>query len=149
MDVHWNAPAVVQNRNGLIFMNDDLDCVAVSGQGLVDRVIHHLIDQMMEPADGGIPDIHRRPAADRLHPLQNLDGRGIVIGFGRGLCGSFLSLGSWVLGLGFFHEIFPSLNKIFFTPGMSFWSAVKIFLFLKFIWKSQAEESTQTIRVPF
>jgi len=44
-----------------------------TGEDFVDGVIDDLIDEMVQPARGHIPDIHRRPPADSLETLENLN----------------------------------------------------------------------------
>jgi hypothetical protein len=42
LDAHRDAAAVVGDGNGVVRVDDDLDVVAVAGQGLVDGVVQHL-----------------------------------------------------------------------------------------------------------
>ena len=48
MVVDWNASAVVLNGNGVVEMNCDINLVAVSCKGLVDRVVDDLEDKVMK-----------------------------------------------------------------------------------------------------
>ncbi len=43
----------------------------MAAQGLVDRVVDHLIDQMVQPHLAGRADIHRRPQPNRRQTLKN------------------------------------------------------------------------------
>ena len=55
--------------------------VGVAGQRLVDRVVDDLVDHVVQArAVVGVADIHARPLADGIQPLQNLDGIGAVFG---------------------------------------------------------------------
>jgi hypothetical protein len=54
-------------------MNDDIDAMTVSGQGFIDAVVNQFMDEMMEPFDSGISDIHGRPLPYRGQSLQNFD----------------------------------------------------------------------------
>ena len=66
----------------------DLDAVAVAGQRLVDRVVHDLVDQVVQAALAGRADVHARPLAHRLEALEHLDVAGVVVaGQRRGRCG--------------------------------------------------------------
>ena len=56
----------------------DVDGVAVAGQGLVDRVVHDLVDQVVQAALAGGADVHARALADRLEALEDLDRAGVV-----------------------------------------------------------------------
>ena len=68
----YTAP-VVFHTDAVIRVNDDFDKGTVAGHGFVDAVIHHLIDQVMQPCHVDIPDIHGRTLANRFQPLQDLD----------------------------------------------------------------------------
>ena len=57
--------------------------VAVARQRFVDGVIYNFIDQMVQPALAGRPDIHARAFSDRLQPLQNLDLGRVIFGLYR------------------------------------------------------------------
>ena len=93
LDVHRDAAAVVADFNDVALLDGDLDVGAVSGQSLVDGVIHDLIDQMMQAPGAGGTDIHARALAHRLQTLQDLDlgaavlviGHGLAVGFGNDL----------------------------------------------------------------
>ena len=74
MDIDRNTATVVDHGNDVVFLDGDGDQVAVAGQRLVDRVVHHLVHEMVQPVLPGGPDVHGRPLPDRLQPLQNLDG---------------------------------------------------------------------------
>src|SRR3972149_11244622 len=54
-------------------MDRDVDLVRAASHGLVDRVVHDLVDEMMEAPLADVADVHVRPLADRLHALQHLD----------------------------------------------------------------------------
>ena len=45
----------------------------MTGQRLVDGVIDHLVDQMVEALVASRPNVHRGAQADSLQTLQNLD----------------------------------------------------------------------------
>ena len=47
MNVDGNATTVVNHRNAIIDVDCHVDLVAVTGQGLVDRVVDNLVDEMM------------------------------------------------------------------------------------------------------
>ena len=72
--VHRNAAPVVDHRDGVVDVNRYVDLGAVAGQRLVDGVIDHFVDQMMQARFTGGPDIHGRSQADGLEPFQNFDG---------------------------------------------------------------------------
>ena len=75
MDIDRNAAAVILHRDGPVAVQYDVYGIAVSGQGLVDRVIDHLVDHMMQSRSViGVTDIHARPLAHRFQTAQNLNG---------------------------------------------------------------------------
>ena len=47
LHAHRDAAAVVGDLDDVALFDLDLDVVAVAGQGLVDRVVHDLIDQVV------------------------------------------------------------------------------------------------------
>src|SRR5699024_12204665 len=47
---HGNTATVVLNAHAAIFLEGHVDGVGVAGQGLIHRVIHHLIDEVMQAA---------------------------------------------------------------------------------------------------
>ncbi len=76
--VDRDAAPVVAHRAGSVRVQDDLDAVAVAGERLVDRVVHDLVDEVVEAVGAGVADVHGRALADRLEPLEDLDVAGGV-----------------------------------------------------------------------
>jgi hypothetical protein len=54
------------------------DVIAVALQRLVDAVVDHLVDEMVEAAKAGRTDVHAGPAANRLEPFKNRDVFGVI-----------------------------------------------------------------------
>ena len=73
LNIHGDAPAIVGDGDDVARLNAHLNLGAVAGQGLVDGVVHDLIDQVVQSAGGGGADVHARPFPDCLQPLQHLD----------------------------------------------------------------------------
>ncbi len=74
LDTGRDAAAVVRNRDRIVWVDGDDDVVAMPGQGLIDRVVDDLEDQMVQTGTvRGIADVHARALAHRLQALQNLD----------------------------------------------------------------------------
>ena len=71
--VHRDAPAVVLHRHAVVGVDDHLHVVAVSAHGLVHRVVHHLVDQVVQPIGAGGADVHGRALAHRVQAFQDLD----------------------------------------------------------------------------
>ena len=67
MDVHRYAAAVVGDRDRFVGVDGDDDAVAVTGQRLVDGVIHDLEYHVMQAtAVIGIADVHSGSLAHRV-----------------------------------------------------------------------------------
>ena len=60
----------------------DADAIANLGQRLVDGVVDHLVDEVMQRAHIGSADVHAGAPAHGLQPLQDLDGRCVVLEIG-------------------------------------------------------------------
>ncbi len=70
------------------------DSSEIAGQRLVDGVVDHLIDHVVQArAVVGVADIHARPLAHGIEAFQHLDGLGAVLGSGFGF-----AFGSWCHG---------------------------------------------------
>ena len=80
MLLNRDAAAVVGHRHRIVGVHDDADLGPVTGQVLVDAVVDHLVDQVVQSGDAGAADVHRGALAHRLQPLEDLDVRGIVVG---------------------------------------------------------------------
>ena len=79
VEIDGNAAPVVHDCDRVVRVNRDGDVRAVTRERLVHGVVHHLIDEMVQTAGGHRPDVHRRTAAHRLQPLQDLDRIGLVV----------------------------------------------------------------------
>ena len=79
LDVYGDAPAVVHHGNGVPLVDLHQYLRAEARQGLVNGVIHNLIDQVVEAGGGRGADIHAGPFPDGLQSLQDLDFRGVVL----------------------------------------------------------------------
>ncbi len=74
-----NAAPVVDDRDRVVDVDGDVDRVAETRERLVDGVVHHLVDQVVEPEHAGRADVHRGPLAHRLEALEDLDLVGAVL----------------------------------------------------------------------
>ena len=92
VDIDRDAAAIVTHRNAVIGVDLHVNVIGMTGQGLVNAVVHDLIDHVMQAAAVvGIPDIHAGALADSLQPFENLDRIGAVFlrllrGFGHVSC---------------------------------------------------------------
>ena len=85
VQLHGNAPAVVLHRDAVVRMDLDLDVVAMPAHGLVDGVVHHLVDQVVQALHAGVADVHGRALPHRLQTFKDLNLCGAVFGLRRDL----------------------------------------------------------------
>ena len=71
--VHRNAAAVIDHGDRVVDVDDHVNLLAVAGQRLVHRVVHHLIDQVMQAHFAGRADVHGRTQAHRLQAFEDFD----------------------------------------------------------------------------
>ena len=76
--VHGDAAAIVDHLDAAVGLQHDFDVRAVAGQGLVDRVVHHFIDQVVQAARSGGSDVHARALPDRFQAFKYGDVAGAV-----------------------------------------------------------------------
>src|SRR5438876_1887001 len=79
VNVDRDAAAVVDDRDRVVGVDRHVDARAVTCQRLVHRVIHDLVDEVVQAARRHRPDVHGRAAPHRLQPLQDLDRVGLVV----------------------------------------------------------------------
>ena len=82
-DVDGNASAVVGDLDGPVPIEHDLDVLAVSGEGLVDRVVDDLPETVHDTARVGGPDVHTGSFPDGFQPFQHGELVGGVLGLLR------------------------------------------------------------------
>ena len=66
------------DRDGVVRVDRHRDRVAVAGERLVHRVVHNLVDEVVQPAHTGRADVHAGTLADGLEALENRDVLGVV-----------------------------------------------------------------------
>ena len=71
--VHRNAAAVVHHGDGVVDVDGDIDARGVSGQRLVDRVVHHLVDQVVQAQLAGRSNVHGGTQADGCEAFEHGD----------------------------------------------------------------------------
>ncbi len=71
--VDGNAAAIVDHGDGVVDVDDDVDLFGVAGQSLVDGVVDHFVDQMVQAHLAGRADVHGGAKAHRLQAFENLD----------------------------------------------------------------------------
>src|SRR4029078_12429732 len=77
-DGNGGATAAVDDRASAVWLQGYDDVIAVALQRLVDAVVDHLVDEMVEVAKAGRTDVHAGPAANRLAPLKTRDVFGVI-----------------------------------------------------------------------
>jgi hypothetical protein len=65
--------AVVRDRHGVVRMDSHVNRVGASRKGLVDRVVDHLVDEVVETSGARRADVHARSQPNRLETLENGD----------------------------------------------------------------------------
>ena len=74
VDVDGNAAAIVAHGDGAVGVEHDLHRGGVARERLVDGVVDDFVDHVMQAGTViGVADIHARPLADGVEPLQNPD----------------------------------------------------------------------------
>ena len=70
--IHRNTPAIVLNSNRVIFMDGHADFCTVAGKGLINGVIHHLINKVVQSLFSSIANVHGRSFAYCLKTVKYL-----------------------------------------------------------------------------
>src|SRR5712692_2001275 len=71
MGVDGDAAAVVDDPTAAVGEEHDVDPGALPCHCLVNRVVHDLVDKMVQTGGAGRSDVHARPFTDRFEALQN------------------------------------------------------------------------------
>ena len=89
-----DATAIVNDRHRVVDVDRDVDLGTVAREGLVDRVVNDLIDEVVEASLAGGADVHGGPHAHGLEALENSDGIDTVLaGCGSGFVWRHLAHG--------------------------------------------------------
>ncbi len=81
-DVDRDAATVVGDGDAVVRVDGDLDRRRLTGERLVDRVVHDLVDEMVQTTYTGRADVHARALAHRLEALEHGDVLRAVAGLG-------------------------------------------------------------------
>ena len=92
LDIDRDTTAIVDDRDGVVRIDGNLDFGAVAGQSLVHSVVDDFIDQVMQTGGGGAADVHTRTASDRFQTFQDLDTVGRRVFFGNGHIAQLLTM---------------------------------------------------------
>ena len=71
--VHRDATAVVPHPDAAVGEQSHLDVVGVTSERLVHRVVHNLVDQVVESPLTGRADVHAGTLTDGLEALEYRD----------------------------------------------------------------------------
>ena len=75
-----DAATVVGDGDGVVGVDRDGHLAAEAGQGLVDGVVHDLVDEVVQTHDTGRADVHPGALADGLQALEDGDVLRVVAG---------------------------------------------------------------------
>lgn len=73
MHIYGNTAAVIHDLDGVVLLYCDFDVGGIAGEGFVNTVVNHLVNQVMEAAAGDVADIHGRAFAHSLQAFEHLD----------------------------------------------------------------------------
>src|SRR6266540_1834274 len=78
-DVDRDAGAPVPDRDRIVGVKGHLDTIVSARHCLVDGIVDHLVNEVVEAPRTGRADVHARPFPDRVEPLKDRDVlRGVV-----------------------------------------------------------------------
>ena len=81
VEVDGDAAAVVGDGDAAIDVQPDRDVLAEPGDGFVDGVCDHFLDQVMKAANVRVADVHSRALTNALYAGEDLDVCCVVGGF--------------------------------------------------------------------
>ena len=73
MHIYRNTTTVIYHGNRIIFIDNNIDMIGISGKRFVNRVIYYLIHQMMQPFYPNISNIHSRAFPYGFKTFQHLN----------------------------------------------------------------------------
>jgi len=73
MQFRGNPPAVIFHRDRVVGMDGHFNILAVTCQRLINRVVHHFVNQVMQSPVVHVADIHGRTLPYRLETFKHLD----------------------------------------------------------------------------
>ncbi len=70
MEIHWNTAAVIFHRNRTVTVNHHINLAAMTGEGLIDGIIHHLKYHVVKTGSViGITNVHAGALSNSVQPL--------------------------------------------------------------------------------
>ena len=70
--IRRDTTPVVDDRDGSVDVNRDVDLVTETRERFVDRVVDDFVDKVMQSRRPGRSDVHRGPLTDRFEAFENL-----------------------------------------------------------------------------
>src|SRR5690348_2396864 len=77
--VHRNAAAVVDDGDRVVFVDHDVDFVAVAGHGFIDGIVGNFPDEVVQTEFACGTDVHGGAFANRFQSAEDFDGRSVVL----------------------------------------------------------------------
>jgi hypothetical protein len=71
--VDGNAAAIVDDCDGVIDVDDDINFFAIAGESFVDGIVNDFVDEVMQTHLACGADVHCGAKADGLKALEDLD----------------------------------------------------------------------------
>ena len=79
MHLDRNAAAVVPHGTGTVLLEDNVNLAAVARKMFIDRIVHDLVNQVIQRLLPDAADVHARTLSDRFETLQHGDAVRIVL----------------------------------------------------------------------
>ena len=80
MHIRRDAAAVITDKRGAVFSENNRDLVAMPSQGLIHGIVHHLVNEMVEATRPCCTDVHPRALPHRFESFKDLNLFGTVGG---------------------------------------------------------------------
>ena len=79
--VNGNTAAIVNNSDGVVLMDGNLDVVTIASKSFIYCVVNNLVHQMVKAARTGRANVHTRALAHCFKAFQDLNVLAAVVGF--------------------------------------------------------------------
>src|SRR5690606_18080833 len=79
-----DTPSIIFNRNGIVFVNNNINIGTITGQCFVNGIIHYFINQVMETLNTDVANIHGWSFTNCFQSFQNLYTFGTITVTGGG-----------------------------------------------------------------
>ena len=92
--VDGNAATIVDDGDGVVDVDDDVDLSCVAGESLVDGIVDDFVDEVMQTHLAGGADVHCGTQADGFKAFEDFDvvaGVAVVVAVDGGACSELQS----------------------------------------------------------